>query len=134
MLATVGGGLEDLARRGGAAAVLLGIGVVAAKVAGAVLALALARPWGRRLPPRLLERTALVIGLVLSVYGGLLVVVGAAALAGAFGSPAHPTALRWHVAVWDPWFLFWGLLLATAAVTRSRQRRRHPLGGRATQP
>ncbi len=25
------------------------------------------------------------------------------------------TALRWHVGVWDLWFLVWGILLALAA-------------------
>jgi hypothetical protein len=34
------------------------------------------------------------------------------------------TALRWHLELWDPWFLVWGLLLAVAtrgyAITRSR--------------
>jgi hypothetical protein len=25
------------------------------------------------------------------------------------------TALRWHVLVWDLWFLVWGLLLGVAA-------------------
>jgi len=33
-------------------------------------------------------------------------------------------ALRWHLGLWDPWFLVWGLLLAAAtrgyAITRSR--------------
>jgi hypothetical protein len=54
---------------------------------------------------------------VLTGYGGLLVVVGALVLTGVL-SPAGPvdrTALRWHVLVWDLWFLVWGLLLGVAA-------------------
>jgi hypothetical protein len=29
--------------------------------------------------------------------------------------PSHPTALRWHVLLWDLWFLVWGLVLGAAA-------------------
>jgi hypothetical protein len=29
--------------------------------------------------------------------------------------PVDRTALRWHVAFWDPWFAVWGLLLGAAA-------------------
>lgn len=89
------------------------------------------QPWGRRLPALLLERVALAGAAVLTLYGGLLVVVGALALAGAFGPPTtDPTALRWHVAVWDLWFLLWGLLLGLAALERRRARRAGRVGGR----
>jgi hypothetical protein len=36
---------------------------------------------------------------------------------------ADHTALRWHAYLWDPWFLVWGLLLATA-LARSRSQPR----------
>lgn len=42
-------------------------------------------------------------------------------------SPAGPvdrTALRWHVLVWDLWFLVWGLLLGVAAWQHGREPRR----------
>jgi hypothetical protein len=49
------------------------------------------------------------------------VVVGALSLAGAFGAPpADPTPLRWHVAVWDAWFLLWGVLVLAALLRRRR--------------
>ena len=125
LLSTVGGPLEDLARRPTAAAVALGAAVTAAELLGAALGLALVQPWGRRLPQRPLVRTATAAAVVLTVYGGLLVAVGALALVGLFGPPpADPTALRWHVLVWDLWFLLWGLLLGTAA----RHRRLLPSG------
>jgi len=123
LLDTVGGGLEEVARRGDGAAVALGLVVVALKLAGCVLALALVRPWGRRSPERLLEGAALVAGGLLAAYGGLLVLVGALALAGVFGDVADAAALRWHVLLWDPWFLLWGVLLALAAVRRRATRR-----------
>lgn len=120
LLATVGGQLETFARRGGLAPVVLLAVVVAVKVAGGLVALALVCPWGRRLPQRLLNGVALTGGLVLTLYGGVLVLVGALALLGLFGTPADATALRWHVLVWDPWFLLWGLLLVIAALRRLR--------------
>jgi Protein of unknown function (DUF3995) len=53
-LDTVGGAIEELARARDPAGVALGIGAGVLKVAGGVLALALVRPWGRRVPRRLL--------------------------------------------------------------------------------
>jgi hypothetical protein len=41
-----------------------------AKLAGAVLALALARPWGRVVPRRVLVVAAWVGAVVLALYGG----------------------------------------------------------------
>lgn len=122
LLDTVGGGLEELARRRDGAAVALGVAVVVLKLAGCLLALALVRPW-ERVPARLVEAAALAAGVVLAAYGGVLVLVGALALAGLFGDVADATALRWHVLLWDPWFLLWGVLLGLAAVGRRRARR-----------
>lgn len=53
---------------------------------------------------------------VLVTWGGVNVLAGALALAGAV-SPADgldERALRWHVFVWDLWFLLWGAALALA--------------------
>jgi hypothetical protein len=72
---------------------------------------------------------------LLVVYGGLTVSLGALVLSGVI----HPagsldwTALRWHVGVWDLWFLAWGILLALAAVgywRRTKTRTRAPSGQR----
>ena len=132
LLSTVGGQLESLARRGGTSAGALGATVTAVKLAGAGLSLALVQSWGQRLPQRLLEIAALAGAAVLTAYGGLLVVVGALALLGLFGPPpADPTPLRWHVLVWDLWFLLWGLLLGSAALQRRQLRAR---GGVAPRP
>jgi hypothetical protein len=48
LLSTVGGWVEDLARRGGATAVAVGLLAAAVKMAGAMLALALVHPAGRQ--------------------------------------------------------------------------------------
>ena len=124
-LDTVGGAIEELARARDPAGVALGIGAGVLKVAGGVLALALVRPWGRRVPRRLLGGVAWAASAVLMLYGGLLVAVGALVLAGVIRSagPVDRTALRWHVLVWDLWFLVWGLLLGVAAWHYGRQSR-----------
>ena len=63
---------------------------------------------------------------LLVAYGGLNVLAGALVLAGVI----HPAggvdraALRWHVGVWDLWFLVWGILLALATIGY-RQRTAH---------
>ena len=121
LLSTVGGPLEELARHPTAAAVGLGAAVTAAKLGGAGLSLALIQARGPRLPQRLLIWAAGAAAAVLTLYGGLLVVVGALALLGLFGPPPQDaTALRWHVGVWDLWVLLWGLLLGAAVWQRRR--------------
>jgi hypothetical protein len=124
-LDTVGGAIEELARARDPASVALGIGAGVVKVAAGVLALALVRPWGRRAPRRLLGGVAWAASVVLTLYGGLLVTVGALVLAGAIrpADPVDRTALRWHVLLWDLWFLVWGLLLGVAAWHYGRQSR-----------
>jgi Protein of unknown function (DUF3995) len=114
LLATVGGQVEDLARRGGSVAVLVGVLTVAVKLAGGLLGPALVRPEGRRLPRRALRACALAGGGLLTLYGAANVVLGGLGLFGVFGEPADRTALRWHVGVWDLWFLLWGVLLLMA--------------------
>ncbi|HET7519848.1 MAG TPA: DUF3995 domain-containing protein [Actinomycetes bacterium] len=125
-LGTVGGAIEELARTRDPAGVALGIGAGVLKVAGGLLALALVRPWGRAIPRRLLLGAAWAASLVLTAYGGLLVAVGALVLTGIV-SPSGPvdrSALRWHVLLWDLWFLVWGLVLGVAAWQYGRQSRR----------
>jgi uncharacterized protein DUF3995 len=124
-LDTVGGAIEDLARTRDASGVALGVVAGFLKIAGGLLALALVRPWGRAVPRRLLAGAAWAASVMLTAYGGLLVAVGALVLTGVI-SPAGPvdrTALRWHVLLWDLWFLIWGLLLGVAAWHYGRQSR-----------
>ena len=73
---------------------------------------------------------------LLVVYGGLSVLLGALVLSGAIHPAAgvDRTALRWHVGVWDLWFLVWGILLALATVgswRRMATRDCHHDGGRS---
>jgi Protein of unknown function (DUF3995) len=114
---TLGGRLEELAREGDPAVLWLSGVAGVLKVAGAVVALALVRPWGRVVPRRLLLILAWGGAVVLVGYGGLYVVGGALALAGVVeGAGAEDrVALWWRVLVWDLWFLAWGVLLGLAA-------------------
>jgi Protein of unknown function (DUF3995) len=124
-LATVGGTIEELGRAQDPRAAALGAGAGILKVAGGLLALALVRPWGGAVPHRLLLGVAWAGSMVLTAYGGLLVAVGALVLTGVIGpsGPVDRTALRWHVLVWDLWFLIWGLLLGVAAWHFGREAR-----------
>jgi hypothetical protein len=123
LTATIGGYVEQMARHGGAAVVLLALAATAAKVAGGLLALALVRPWGRVLPRRWVLIGSAAASVLLIVYGGLNVAAGALVLSGVI----HPSgsvdrsALRWHAGVWDLWFLVWGILLAVATVSYWRR-------------
>jgi hypothetical protein len=118
LVSTIGGYVEQFARRGGALPVLVALAAALAKVAGALLALALVRPWGRVVPRGWLLIGSAGVSVLLVVYGGLNVLLGGLVLAGVI----HPaggvdrTALRWHVGVWDLWFLVWGILLALATI------------------
>jgi Protein of unknown function (DUF3995) len=118
LLSTVGGYVEHFARQGGALPVLVAVAAVVAKVAGGLLALALVRPWGRVVPRGWLLLSSAGASALLLVYGGLAVAAAALVLSGVIHPSAgvDRTALRWHLGVWDLWFLVWGILLALATV------------------
>jgi hypothetical protein len=129
LVSTVGGYVQSFARHGGPGAALVAAAAALAKVAGVLLALALVRPWGRRVPRRWLLGVAVAASVVLVLYGGAAVLAGALVLSGA----VHPSgavdrnALRWHVSLWDLWFLVWGLCMAVA--TEGYRRRTAAPGG-----
>jgi len=116
LVSTIGGYVEQFARRGGALPVLIALAATLAKLVGGLLALALVRPWGRMVPRGWLLSTSAGASALLVVYGGLNVLLGALVLAGVIQptESVDRTALRWHVGVWDLWFLVWGILLALA--------------------
>jgi Protein of unknown function (DUF3995) len=118
LLDTVGGAFEDLARDRTAAAIALGVVVVVVKVTAGFLALGLARSRGSRRVRRLLLGVNATAALVLILWGGINVVVGALVLTDVIapGDDVDEHALRWHVFLWDSWFLVWGLALALATV------------------
>ncbi|MFC9297917.1 DUF3995 domain-containing protein [Streptomyces sp. NPDC057011] len=105
-----------------------GMGAVA--VFGAVLSLALARPWGRRLPASLLAVPAGLAAIGMTLWGftyfamQYLLAAGRVVSAPAFAEgDAHPQA-AWGL-FWYALFLLWGITLATAAWQRLRSRDGH---------
>lgn len=122
LLDTVGGAIEDLARERSLPAITLGTTAALFKVAAGTLALALA--WN---PPRRHGRRLLLAGTlasaVLILWGGANVLVGALVLTDVIvpSTPVDERALRWHVLVWDLWFLVWGISLAIAVVAFRRR-------------
>jgi hypothetical protein len=99
------------------------------KLAGAVLALALVQPWGRRVfPRRLLLAVGWACSALLIVYGAGTVINMLLVVAGGIPVPAE---MDWrgfygHLCLWDPWFLLWGLLLALATRNLARPIRPAP--------
>jgi Protein of unknown function (DUF3995) len=87
------------------------------KVLGAVLALALVMPWGRRLPRRLLLIAAWAVGLGLLAYALANFVQHGLMKAGAIDTPEAlgSAATTWHLAFWDPFWLLGGVLFTLAA-------------------
>lgn len=123
---TVGGEIEKLARSGGGA--VLAWGAALLKVAGVVYALALVQRWGRVFPRALMltggwAGTAVLIG-----YGGLTVGTEILVAVGAVAPPAGIDwyAFYWHLALWDPYFLLWGVLLGIAVWHYQIDTRRSP--------
>ncbi len=113
---TLGGRIEELARSGGAAASLLGWGATVLKAAGVVFALALVRRWGRVFGRRPLLVAGWAATVVLIGYGGLTVGAELLVAVGVLVPPAGVDryAFYWHLALWDPYFLLWGVLLGIA--------------------
>ena len=70
-------------------------------------------------PPvrRLLFGTSGLVSSGLSIYGGAIVLIGLLVLTGLIAPSERidETALRWHVFVWDLWFVLWGIALGVAA-------------------
>jgi hypothetical protein len=115
-LDTLGGTLEQLGRSRDptifAAVWLTGV----LKVGGAILALALVQPWGRRLPRLPLLLFGWAAAVVLTLYGGTLVTAEALVATGLVRpGTVDWKPLLWHLYVWDMSFLIWGVLFAFAA-------------------
>lgn len=120
-LGTLGGRIEELARQRDTGLVVATWVAFMLKILGGVVALALVRPWGSRLPRRVVRYTASAGAVLLTAYGFLQ--TGTVALTG-LGilddtQDLSSGALRWRLFLWEPWFLVWGLLLGLA-VSRTR--------------
>ncbi len=111
-VATIGGAVQRLPE---IVAILWVTGAL--KVIGGLLALTLVRPWGRVLPHRLLVTLAWVGGVGMTAYGAIPLFVNGLMVAGILSvpEPVDWIAIRWHLFLWDPWWLVGGVLFITAA-------------------
>jgi hypothetical protein len=123
LLDTVGGSIERLARSRSIGALLLGAAATLVKALAGFLALGLVRPCGVRVRARLLSTVNGVVSVILMVWGGANVCVGALVLTGGISPSSEPDkrALVWHVFLWDLWFVAWGAALAVATVGYRRR-------------
>ena len=119
-LDTLGGSLERLARARDPALVAAVWITGLLKVAGAVLALTLVSDWGARLPRLPVAALGLGAAVVLTLYGGVLVVSAALVATGAIHpvGPVEWKPLLWHLYLWDMSFLVWGILFGIAVWRR----------------
>ncbi|MEA2900587.1 MAG: hypothetical protein QOH36_474 [Actinomycetota bacterium] len=90
----------------------------ALKVAAGVIALALVRPFGRKVPRRVRLVVAGGIAVLLLLYGGLGWVESLLWETGVVDIPASvgADAARWKLAFWDPFWLLGGVLFLVAVV------------------
>jgi hypothetical protein len=115
-LQTVGGFVERMARAGGSESATVIWVTVVVKALGVILPLSLVRPWGRKVTLRWRAGACGAVSVVMVLYGGVQVTAEALVELGVI-RPAGSVdwvALRWHLELWDSWFLLWGLLLGTA--------------------
>jgi Protein of unknown function (DUF3995) len=94
----------------------------ALKAVAAALALALVLPWDRRLPWRPLLVLGWATGVGITVYAVANLVQHALMATDAISTPDSlgTSAVRWHLGLWDPFWLIGGLLFLAA--TRAFQR------------
>jgi uncharacterized protein DUF3995 len=110
-----------LARDPGWIALLWATGAL--KALGGLLALSLVQPWGRVIPRWMRLAAAWGAGTLIFLYGGAGMVQFALMAAGALSIPASvgATAVRWHLLLWEPWWMLGGLLFMAAAWLAGRR-------------
>jgi hypothetical protein len=113
---TIGDAITDpaLAREGGMVAFLWA--TVFLKALAVVLALALVQPWGRSLPRPLLLAAGWVAAFIMIFWGGALWIQHGLMEAGVIemAESMDATAIRWHLVLWDPFWLIGGVLFLGA--------------------
>ncbi|MEI7032329.1 DUF3995 domain-containing protein [Streptomyces pratensis] len=122
-LDTLGGELERLARARDPRMIAVVWLTAGLKLFAAVLGLAVVQEWGQRVPRRVLLTLSWGATAALVLYGGSLVVGQTLVEAGVIEASADMDrkAFSWHLFLWDPWFLVWGLLLGAATWGRARR-------------
>lgn len=93
------------------------------KVIGGLLALALVRSWGQRVPRMLLLTAAWGVSALLLLHGVDFVIQGALTETGIISIPTLTawTAVHWQTFVWGPWFVLGGIVFCVASWNYQRQ-------------
>jgi hypothetical protein len=99
------------------------------KVFGGLFALALVRPSWPRAPRWMMLTAGWAAAVLLMAYGGVNAVGQALVVAHMIPAPAGADwhALRWHLYLWSPYFVTWGVLLGLAV-------RHYQTAGRTVRP
>lgn len=87
------------------------------KVFGGLIALALVQEWGRRFPQLLLRTAAWMGGGFALLYGLASYIQHTLMMTGVLAVPAGlgAQAARWHMVLWDPWWILGGILFVITA-------------------
>ncbi|WP_157963670.1 DUF3995 domain-containing protein [Actinocorallia populi] len=102
---------------------------VAVALVGSVVALGFVRPWGRRAPWWALSVPAWAASGVLLLYSvpklvlNVLGSVGLLSATGGMSAQEVQRVSRWHLVLWTPFFLVWGLLWGATAWFACKERR-----------
>jgi len=95
--------------------IIINLGAGMLKTVIGLLALALVQPWGRIFPHKLLRASAWVLGVGMSLYGGLGLVSDVLHLTGVIRNPENWKWFFWYLVLWDPWWVLGGALYVTTA-------------------
>ena len=120
LLDTIGGEIERWGREHSSDVVATLWLITVAKLVGAVAPLVLVGVGARQLPAWTRSQPMRVLGWIvavgLTVYGGVLTVVGLLVEAGVIDAAddADERAIAWHAFFWDPWFALWGVAFMVA--------------------
>jgi hypothetical protein len=128
---TFGADIARLARERDAGFIAVLWLAVLAKSLGGVLLLAWARQPAPRVPPRLLRLLTRAGGALILPYGIANLVQHALMRSGALAVPhgLGARALRWHLWLWDPYWILGGLLFLAPRAVNVPGSRADPAGG-----
>jgi len=119
-----------LDREPGFVAIVWATGIL--KVLAGLLALALCRSWGRRVPDWMLLAAGWGTGALLTLYGGIGLVTAAMVEIG-LSTSSDPGTTRWYLFLWEPIWLVGGVVFIAAAWRYTRDRRLRPGRGPSVQ-